>query len=53
LKLKNLPDPIRRVALKRQKEHKSREDIEENLVTAFNWKQTPEGEEYWKNLSKP
>lgn len=52
MKLRNLPDPIRKVALKRQKEWKCRENIEEHLVTAFDWKKTPEGEEYWKNLSK-
>lgn len=53
MKLKNLPAPILRIALKRQKEWKCRENSEENLVTAFDLKKTPEGEEYWKNLSRP
>ena len=53
MKLKNLPAPIRRVALRRQREWKCRENIEENLVTAFDWRKTPEGDAYWRKLSKP
>ncbi len=53
MKIKDLPEREQKLALQRQKECYNRQDVNENLITAFDWGKTREGRDYWKNLSKP
>lgn len=56
MRLKDLPEKERELALLRQKEYQIkrkktvREDVEDFLLTAFSWQETPEGNEYWLNF---
>ncbi len=58
MRLKDLPEDVRKKALQRQKEcqikakKEVKEDINEHLLTAFSWRETKEGDDYWVKIYK-
>lgn len=51
--ISELPDEIRILAEKRRKEYyfPAHGSDNDNLLWAFDWDNTPEGDEYWRRLS--
>lgn len=47
MRIKDLPQEIKELALLRQKQFKNVMNADEHLLTAFEWKLTPEKKEYW------
>ena len=46
-RIKDLPDDIKLLALQRQKEFKNKFDINDYVLTAFDWEKTPETRQGW------
>lgn len=51
MRIKDLKEPNKTLALKRQKEFRSIENENQIIAVAFDWSRTPEGRDYWLKLA--
>ena len=51
MRIKDLPEPAKSLALKYQEKSLDKANPNDYLLTAFNWADTKEGSEYWAKLS--
>jgi len=50
IRIKDLPPKLRRIALQRCEEQNKPVDVEEEIIMAFTWDQTPEGDDFWNDI---